>query len=716
MKSNNEKTKKDMNLESKEYNFRNSKFILKSLKEVISDKKEIFIISKVSGHKAKDRKEKPYNIEKIEFTDKKNFFYDIKSSSPEEANIECIIKKMKSKFFLFEIGVIVDLFIFLKKHLDCNILDYIEEYIKYDFNSINKDNIYSMNIDADKLQRKLNNYYDDKDKEIFIPYKIKKYEEDKKPRRLYSLEHLAIIEEILNLEKHRLTIDNIEELLLKTKHTDYNSYNMMIIKFELKNKIKDIESNVKKYNYGDLSSKVGELSNIYNNKITISQVIEYILCLYYILKCDEILPNECIIYYGKGIKYYDMYFYYFLYHLKYMYIKEYITEDNSFLPIIKEKYDEILKIYFDKYNKIKEEQKEVFDNIYSDKYVYRFTNLYHSSYADYLESEKNIKSILNKGYNYTSLFFEDKKEYYYFSNNLILFIEFKLYYDFAKYKDDIIYNSKEKIKYDELYNFTSSVKDINLTYKIIQRLNAISFLSNDNLLLASAELNRHQLYFCYKYIELIKKSKKLKYIKHIAEEIENDDFLKDECFFIEHSQNQFCNFLENISYDDLNNIKKINDLKNRFISKVKFAKFKVLDSDYDKKHNDELIHQKDREIFFDNNYKLIYKFIKYILYKEKMYINDDERKKEIDKTFDEKFIQITEHLYYLSYYREIFDYDNLNDVYIDSSEDMIYMNKYILEEEYYNMYSPYNTFNELAELGAIGVFEDLIENDILTRE
>lgn len=554
MKSNNEKTKKDMNLESKEYNFRKSKFILKSLKEVISDKKEIFIISKVSGHKAKDRKEKPYNIEKMKFTDEKNFFYDIKPLSLEESNIECIIKKIKSKFFLFEIGVLIDLFIFLKMHLNCDILFYIEEYVKGDFNPINKNNIYSMNIDADKLQRKLNNYYDDKDKEIFIPYKIKKDEEDKKPRRLYSLEHLAVIEEILNLEKHRLTIDNIEEILLKTEYTDYNLYDTMIIKFELKNKIKDIESNVKKYNYGDLSSKVGELSNIYNNQITISQVIEHILCLYYILKCDEILPNKCIIYHGKGIKYYDMHFYYFLYHLKYIYIKEYITEDNSFLPIIKEKYDEILKIYFDKYNKIKEEQKKVFDNIYSDKDVYRFMNLHHSSYADYLESEKNIKSVLNKGYNYTSLFFEDKKEYYYFSSTLILFIEFKLYYDFAKYKDDIIYNSKEKIKYDKLYNFTSSVKDINLTYKIIQRLNAISFLSNDNLLLASAELNRLQLYFCYKYIELIKKSKKLKYIKRIAEEIENNDFLKNQCSFIENYQNQFCNFLENISYDDLNNI------------------------------------------------------------------------------------------------------------------------------------------------------------------
>lgn len=443
MKSNNEKTKKNMNLESKEYNFKKSKFILKSLKEVISDKKEIFIISKVSGHKAKNRKEKPYNIEKIEFNE--NFFYDIKSSSPEKANIECIIKKMKSKFFLFEIGVLIDLFIFLKKHLDSDILDYIEEYIKYDFNPINKDNIYCMNIDADKLQRKLNNYYDDKDKEIFIPYKIKKDEEDKKPKRLYSLEHLAVIEEILNLEKHRLTIDNIEEILLKTEYTDYNLYNTMIRKFELKNKIKDIESNVKKYNYGDLRSKVGELSNIYNDKITISQVIEYIFCLYYILKCDEILPNKCIIYYGKGIKYYDMHFYYFLYHLKYMYIKDYITaDDNCFVLIIKEEYDEILKLYFDKYSKIKEEQKEVFDNIYSDKDVYRFTNLHHGSYADYLENEKNIKSVLNKGYNYTSLFFEDKKEYYYFSSALILFIEFKLYYDCAKYKDDIIYNSEKK--------------------------------------------------------------------------------------------------------------------------------------------------------------------------------------------------------------------------------------------------------------------------------
>ena len=268
MKSN-EETKKDMNLESKEYNFRNSKFILKSLKEIISDKKEIFIIYKVSGYKAKNSKEKPYNIEKIKFTDEKNFFYDIKPLSLEEANIECIIKKMKSEFFLFEIGVLVDLFIFLKMHLNGNILSYIEEYIKYDFNPINKDNIYSMNIDADKLQRKLNNYYYDKDKEIFIPYKIKKDEKDEKPRRLYSLEHLAVIEEILNLEKHRLTIDNIEELLLKTKHTDYNLYDTMIRKFELKNKIKGIESNVKKYDYGVLSTKIGKVLNIYNDKITI---------------------------------------------------------------------------------------------------------------------------------------------------------------------------------------------------------------------------------------------------------------------------------------------------------------------------------------------------------------------------------------------------------------------------------------------------------------
>lgn len=119
---NNEKMKKDMNLKSKEYNFRNSKFILKSLKEIISEKEEIFIISKASGHKSKNRKEKPYNIEKIEFTDKKNFFYDIKSLKPEEANIECIIKKMKSQFFLFEIGVLVDLFIFLKMHLNDDIL------------------------------------------------------------------------------------------------------------------------------------------------------------------------------------------------------------------------------------------------------------------------------------------------------------------------------------------------------------------------------------------------------------------------------------------------------------------------------------------------------------------------------------------------------------------------------------------------------------------
>lgn len=342
-----------------------------------------------------------------------------------------------------------------------------------------------MNIDADKLQRKLNNYYDDKYKEIFIPYKIKKDEDDKKPRRLYSLEHLAVIEEILNLEKHRLTIDDIEIILLKTEHSDCSLYD---------------------------------------------------------------------------------------------------------------------------------------------------------------------------------------------------------------------------------------IKYINLIYKIVQRLNAMSFLSDDNILLASAELNRHQLYFFYKYLELIKNSKELKYIKDIAEEIENDDFLKDECSFIEKSQNQFYDFLYNISYDDLNNIEKINDLKNRFISKVKFTKFKVLDLDYNKKHNDELIQQKDREIFFDNNYKLIYKFIKYILYKEKRYINNDEEKKEIDKTFDEKFIQITEHLYYLSYYREIFDYDNLNDVYIDSSEYMIYMNKYVLEEEYDNMYNPYNALNELSELGAYDVFEDLIENGILTLE
>ena len=105
--------KESINTADRKYNIRyysNSdknaryNYVLPSLKTLISEKREYFIVSKISG-------DKPYSVEKAVISEYEAIFtYEFNDFQAVKEDIKGIMTNYKDKILFFEIGVFADLY------------------------------------------------------------------------------------------------------------------------------------------------------------------------------------------------------------------------------------------------------------------------------------------------------------------------------------------------------------------------------------------------------------------------------------------------------------------------------------------------------------------------------------------------------------------------------------------------------------------------------
>ena len=120
-------------------------YTLPSLKTLISKCKEFYIVSKISG-------DKPYSVEKTIISEKDGVFrYDFCDFKVSKEDIKGIITNYKDAILFFEIGVLADLYSYLRSHLQLDIINCFSDDGSIDISSI-KDNIFDkLPIKKDKF-------------------------------------------------------------------------------------------------------------------------------------------------------------------------------------------------------------------------------------------------------------------------------------------------------------------------------------------------------------------------------------------------------------------------------------------------------------------------------------------------------------------------------------------------------------------------------------
>lgn len=656
-------------------------YILPSLKTLISKGKECYIVSKISG-------DKPYSVEIANISEDEGIFrYDFCDFNVYKEDIKGIMTNYKDAILFFEIGVLADIYSYLRSHLQLDITNCFSDDGSIDISSV-KDNIFDkLPIKKDKLIKRMQNYYDDNKNCILPSYKVQYsiIEEDKKPvnKVLYSVYHLPVLEKISELENMKLNLKDIADIFFSDDNKE--NINKYLVDKIILNKIKSIEESIKHLNYAELTIRIDGFK--YLEEISLSKIIEHIFCLYYVFQHDNILKNTYISsirteldpslvmeeslsdYFSNDAIYFDKMFYHFVQRIKYLYLKMDIKFDCLFIGLEEYReyqYNEVVKLCIDKYNEMKNELKDLFSELYSDDVV-RMYGMHNLSHENYLENENKFKSILNYGQHYVSLIISAD-----FLEFLCSFIRFRTDYDLVDSKEEIIFSNIETKNYSnkKIYNIASIIDDINTFFYIAETLyffNLYSIKSYKDILnsLHSCAVRLS----CLNY-ELLKKylnSNDTEFTNYIYEfnlmlKIAEAHKCVDDISV--NSNKEVINFLKTLK--ELKNVKRYEDI---FINNSFFIYNQeiIYSEEYEEKLEEKLKKMEEKErkfqeeerserkIFFDANYKTIYKAIMY----------DIKLKESKDFEYDEKYIETSfinalDYMYRVSYYKEYLIINNFD--------------------------------------------------------
>ena len=649
-------------------------YTLPSLKTLISKAKECYIVSKVSGNKSYA---KPYNIERVKIskTDDNTFVYNFIDIGSIKEDIKGIMTNYKDTILFFEIGVFADIYSYLRSHLQFDIINCFSNDGGIDISGI-KDNIFDkLPIKKDKLIKRMQNYYDDNKNCILPSYKVQDIIEDGKKsinKVLYSIYHLPVLEKISELENMKLNLKDIADIFFSNDNKE--NINKSLVKKITLNKIKLIEESVKHLNYTELTKRIDNFK--YLEEISLSKIIEHIFCLYYVLQHDNVLRDSYISsittildtemeeylslseYFSNDAIYFDKMFYHFVQRIKYLYIKMDINFDCLFIGLEEYReyqYNEVIKLCIDKYNEMKNELKELFSELYSDDIV-RMYGMHNLNHENYFDNENKFKSILNYRQHYVSLIIRN----YDFLKFLCSFTSFRIDYDIVESKEEIIFANIESKKYSnkKIYNIASIIDDINTFFYIAETLyffNPYSVKYYKDILnslhycavkLSCLNYELLKEYVNSEYIEFTNYIDEFNLMLKIAEEHKCIDDVSI------NSNKEVIDFLKTL--EEFKNVKRYEDIfiNNSFFiynqeivySEEDEEKFKKMEEKERKFQEEE---KRERKIFFDTNYKTIYKAVMYdIKLKELEDFEYDE------KYLEEHFINALEYIYRVSYYKE----------------------------------------------------------------
>ncbi|WP_028328674.1 hypothetical protein [Brachyspira alvinipulli] len=358
----------------------------------------------------------------------------------------------------------------------------------------------------------------------------------------------------------------------------------------------------------------------------------------------------------------DKTFYYLIFKIKYLFFED---RDTFFSKITSpfagdksEDYEIILRLYLDKYKEMKDRNKESLDKEYNDEHcqIYGYDNLNHD---DYLINEEKLSeiNILNRGYCFNKLFlsldfYETRSYRVDFSNIYKLRNKYYEYMDLLFYLLDLRIDHNIKIVYgnEEVINdIISSLEDINAVQKIAERFHFLDYFNTDKYHNYSKtimnRINRIKINFAFKYIEEIKEhinnenrkyreydeafnyiidfieftkdiQAKKKYIKegeYTEEEYyryyndEYKNYNRNEAEIFEADDNDL-KIIENVKKDFLKEGIYFGDYFSGYFDEIGYEERKKIEEDY----------KKYRAIFFENNYKIIYKKLKQMELGEKI--------------------------------------------------------------------------------------------------
>lgn len=649
-------------------------YTLPSLKTLISKAKECYIVSKVSGNKSYA---KPYNIERVKIskTDDNTFVYNFIDIGSIKEDIKGIMTNYKDTILFFEIGVFADIYSYLRSHLQFDIINCFSNDGGIDISGI-KDNIFDkLPIKKDKLIKRMQNYYDDNKNCILPSYKVQDIIEDGKKsinKVLYSIYHLPVLEKISELENMKLNLKDIADIFFSNDNKE--NINKSLVKKITLNKIKLIEESVKHLNYTELTKRIDNFK--YLEEISLSKIIEHIFCLYYVLQHDNVLRDSYISsittildtemeeylslseYFSNDAIYFDKMFYHFVQRIKYLYIKMDINFDCLFIGLEEYReyqYNEVIKLCIDKYNEMKNELKELFSELYSDDIV-RMYGMHNLNHENYFDNENKFKSILNYGQHYVSLILFN----YDFLKFLCSFTSFRIDYDIVDRDEEILFSNIESKNYSnkKIYNIASIIDDINTFFYIAETLyffNPYSIKSYKDILNSLHSCVVRLSCLNYELLKEYVKSNDIEFTNYIDEfnlmlKIAEEHKCIDDVSI--NSNKEVIDFLKTL--EEFKNVKRYEDIfiNNSFFiynqeivySEEDEEKFKKMEEKERKFQEEE---KKERKIFFDTNYKTIYKAVMYdIKLKELEDFEYDE------KYLEEHFINALEYIYRVSYYKE----------------------------------------------------------------
>lgn len=607
-------------------------YVLPSLRTLISENIECFIVSKISG-------DKPYSVEKaLILEDDSIFTYEFNDFQAVKEDIKGIMTNYKDKILFFEIGVFADLYSYLRSHFELDIINYLSDDGKIDIANI-EDNVFDkLPIKKDKLIKRMQNYYDDNKNCILPSYKVQDsiIKEDRKTSNkvLYSVYHLPVLEKIYYFENCKLNLKDIADIFF----SDDNNENIdkSLLKKILSNKIKLIEETVKHLNYTELVRGIDNFK--YIEDISLSKIIEHIFCLYYVFQHDSVLRDNYISsidteikeylslsqYFSSDAIYFDKMFYHFAEKIKYLYLEGYtdifsIGLDFSEEELIKYQYDEVIKLCIDKYNEMKNELKELFSELYSDDTLKTY-GMHNLNHENYFENENKFKSILNYGHHYVSLILKN----YDFLKFLCSFIRFRIDYDIVESGEDIVFSnieSKEQFS-SKIDNIDSIIEDINTFFYIAESM----YFFNPYMAKSYKDiLDSLHSYLMYLYRSSEENRKDYNFLNELKN-LDLKDVKKYEDIFIN-------NALFFYNQENIYNEEDEKSLEDK-VKEIEYEEIKFKEEE-----------NRERKIFFDANYKTIYKAVMYDI-RLKEYGDYDK------KYIEESFINALEYIYRVSYYKE----------------------------------------------------------------
>ena len=497
-----------LNGKIKKIPYRNKEDNIKDIKSL----KNVYVVQKTrSGKKNED-----FTISKLTY---KNGKFDKK----EEKYISEI--KLDSKnIYLFEIGLFIDIYNKIFKKLENKDLKYksliklindnekLLHNKKSDSNSVNK-----------KEKRKYREYHN---KKLLEGYQFFNNS------RFYALEMLIIADNINYYYENKLKFEDIKTILHGTDdeakiHLDYikdternkearkqleeTTKELEEIKKELKlhadlltilkkESINTDEDYIKNMSFDELKISIENINLLISsskelNYINYYTIKKYILCLYYIFEREEINNLFDNVYLDKNIIYYDLHFYYFIF---------IIYSLNNKNKLDNEEYEEVIKLYIEKYNTLKKEKADLFDRAYSSDIVkrYELKNLNHNNYL----SSNTFLNLTNKYNDYRDLFFE--KDYYNFVLFLCNKIKFGIYFNLADYQENIFLNEYKEMNFQKsdntINNITIKIEDIKIARKIAERFYFLKLITFEEYGIINTYLNDCTIELAYNHIETIK--------------------------------------------------------------------------------------------------------------------------------------------------------------------------------------------------------------------